>query len=341
MKKNLFEIHPVQGQWWKGSMVINYNLALVAKLLLALAIIAAILFVGYWLVMAGWSALCWLASQWKWILGILALILLFWLLSAINWKKVKMPKMPQVPANTKKWIWRMLAAVLLILLFIWGLKNCGGGNDDNIVVIEQTAAVTNERFDEAFDYVVTSRAYLDGVQEKGDRINRALVGLKYVNGKSVTPQDFQGKTYEEAVRVIAADWRELVVGSLNGQKLSDQQLVTITLFAMRNGKYGYLKSDFLASVQQGEWDASKMAIHKADGSKRTLMTEAKQYLWVLRNLAEGNLTVEELLDMPMFSYKTIPAVEMYDREGNHKFDGKLKNRLSNGEYSTPRQALEL
>ena len=194
MKKNLFEIHPVQGQWWKGSMVINYNLALVAKLLLALAIIAAILFVGYWLVMAGWSALCWLVSQWKWILGILALILLFWLLSAINWKKVKMPKMPQVPANTKKWIWRMLAAVLLILLFIWGLKNCGGGNDDNIVVIEQTAAVTNERFDEAFDYVVTSRAYLDGVQEKGDRINRALVGLKYVNGKSVTPQDFQGKT---------------------------------------------------------------------------------------------------------------------------------------------------
>ena len=40
-------------------------------------------------------------------------------------------------------------------------------------------------FDESFDYVVTSRAYLDGVQNAGDKINRALVGLKYVDGKPV------------------------------------------------------------------------------------------------------------------------------------------------------------
>lgn len=340
MGKNLFEIHPVQGQWWKGSLVLNYNLALVVKLLVVLAVIAGILFLGYWLVMAGWSALCWLASQWKWILGLLALILVIWIIASINWSKVKLPKW-HISPNIQKWIWRVLAILALILLSLWGWKNCNGDNDDEVVVVEQPATVTAERFDEAFDYVVTSRAYLDGVQEKGDKINRALVGLKYVNGKAVTPQDFAGQTYEEAVRVIAADWRELVVGSLNGQKLNQQQLVTITLFAMRNGKYGYQESDFLKAVQAGEWDASKMALHKSNGKKRELLTEAKQYLWVLKNLAEGNLTVEELLDMPMFSYKDIPLVMMYDGQGHHKFDSELKDKLLNGEHKTPRQALEL
>ena len=325
MERSLFELHPVQGQWWKGSVVINYNLALVAKLML---------------VMAGWTALSWLASQWQWLLGLLALVLLFGLLSAINWKKVKLPKW-HISPNVQKWIWRVLLLVLFILLLLWGWKSCSkdNDNDENIVVVEQV--VTNERFDKAFDYVVTSRAYLDGVQEKGDKINRALVGLKYVNGEPVTPQDFVGKTYDEAVRVIANDWRELVVGSLNGQKLSDQQLVAITLFAMRNGKYGYQESDFLKAVQAGEWAPEKMAIHKSDGSKRTLGVEAKQYLWVLKNLADGNLTVEELLDYPMFSYKTIPVMEMYDKAGNHKCDSTLKNKLSSGERETPRQALEL
>lgn len=339
MKRSLFEIHPVKGQWWKGSIVINYNLALVAKLLVVIAILAAILFVGYWLVMAGWAALCWLASQWMWIIGLLAILFILWLLSAINWKKVNMPKW-HISPNIQKWIWRVLAAILLILFLLWGWKSCDYGNDD-IVVIEQPATtVTNERFDEAFDYVVTSRAYLDGVQEKGDKINRALVGLKYVNGKSVTPQDFHGQTYEEAVKVISADWRELVVGSLNGQKLSDQQLVTITLFAMRNGKYGYQESDFLKAVQQGNWDSSKMAIHKADGTKRTLGVEARQYLWVLKNLADNNLTIKELLDFPMFSYKSIPVVEMYDKNV-HKFNNELRSKLLNGDQKTPRQALEL
>lgn len=341
MKKFFIEIHPVKGQWWKGSIVLNYNLALVAMLLAVLAIIAGILFVGYWAVVAGWTAICWLASQWQWLLGILGLILLMWLIASINWKKIKLPKW-HISANVQKWIWRVLAILALILLSLWGWKSCrkdNGNDDNNIVVVEQ--AVTNERFDKAFDYVVTSRAYLDGVQEKGDRINRALVGLKYVNGKAVTPQDFTGKTYEEAVKVVASDWRELVVGSLNGQKLSDQQLVAITLFAMRNGKYGYQESDFLKAVQAGEWAPEKMSLHKSNGKKRELLTEAKQYLWVLKNLAEGNLTVEELLDVPMFSYKNIPLVKMYDAQGNHRFDGELKNMLSNGERKTPRQALEL
>jgi len=342
MKKFFIEFHPVQGQWWRGSLVINYNLALVAKLLVVLAVIAGILFLGYWAVVAGWTAICWLASQWQWLLGILGLILLMWLIASINWKKIKLPKW-HISANVQKWIWRVLAILALILLSLWGWKSCIPDPVPPVpsVSTEQVSTVTNERFDEAFDYVVTSRAYLDGVQEKGDRINRALVGLKYVNGKAVTPQDFAGQTYEEAVKVIASDWRELVVGSLNGQKLSDQQLVVITLFAMRNGKYGYLKSDFLASVQAGNWDTTKMAIHKSDGSKRTLGAEAKQYLWVLKNLADGNLTVEELLDMPMFSYKTIPVMEMYDKAGNHKCDSTLKNKLSSGEQKTPRQALEL
>ncbi len=340
MKKNLFEIHTEQGSWWKGSLVINYNLMLVAKLLMIVALLIGCGLVLYWLAIAGWSVLCWLASIWPWLLGILAVILLMWMLASINWKKVKMP---HVSANTQKWIWRVLVAAVLLLLLILGIRSCVSDNDEEVIVIEQSEVetVTKERFNKAFDYVVTSRAYLDGVQGQGDKINRALVGLKYVDGKPVTPKDFTGKTYDEAIKVVAADWQELVVNSLNGQKLSDQQLVVITLFAMRNGKYGYLKSDFLAGVQQGEWEATKMAIHKSDGSKRVLGAEGRQYLWVLKNLADGNLKVEELLDFPMFSYKSILLIEMYDNSGTHMINSRLKDKLTQGEHKTPRQALEL
>jgi len=340
MKKNLFEIHTEQGSWWKGSLVINYNLVLVAKLLMIVALLIGSGFVLYWLAIAGWAVICWLVSIWPWLLGILAFILLMWILASINWKKVKMP---HVSANVQKWICRILIAAVLLLLLILGIRSCAGDNDEEVIVIEQpdVKTVTKERFNKAFDYVVTSRAYLDGVQGQGDKIKRALVGLKYVDGKPVTPQDFTGQTYEEAIKVVATDWQELVVNSLNGQKLSDQQLVVITLFAMRNGKYGYLKSDFLAGVQQGEWDSSKMAIHKSDGSKRVLGAEGRQYLWILKNLADGKLMVEELLDFPMFSYKSIPVIEMYDKSGAPVCDEALKNKLTKGEHKTPRQALEL
>ena len=168
----------------------------------------------------------------------------------------------------------------------------------------------------------------------------ALVGLKFVNGEPVTKRIFQGKTYEEAKEIIAQDWRSLVTRNVH-VPLSERQLVVVTLFAMRNGKYGFEQSDFLKSINEGKFDVSKMAFHKANGEKRHLGIEGMQYLWVLKNLGVGNLSVEELLDYPMFSYKSVNLTEMYDYNKEPVFNETLRTRLKSGAHKTPRQALDI
>ena len=84
-----------------------------------------------------------------------------------------------------------------------------------------------------------------------------------------------------------------------------------------------------------------MAIHKANGTKRQLGSEGLKYLWVLKSLGSGQITVEELLDYPMFSYKAINLTEMYDYQMKPVFNDALKYRLKKGENKTPRQALDI
>ena len=343
-KSRFFRIERVSNS--RYDVIFRFNLKMIAKILLALLVLALVAFVGYWLFQgvvwvgsAMWSGLCWLASQWIWILGILLLALLIWGLSKINWKSVKAPKVSPKLGRALLWL---LAALLLLFLCFLAFRSCG--DDQNLPKQEITIndKEFEREFNEAFDYVVTSRAYLDGVQNADDKIARALVGLKYVDGKSVSPHDFAGKTYDEAVKVIAKDWRGLVQERLDDTQLSKQQLVILTLFAMRNGKYGFVKSDFLEAVKAGEPNAEdKMALHKANGQKRELGVEAKQYLWVLKNMWKGNITAEMLLDLPMFSYKNIPLSEMYNEKGEALWNDALLQKLRQHSGQTPREALGL
>ncbi len=344
MESPFFRIESLENS--RYDVVFRFNLKMIAKILLALIVLALVAFIGYWLFQgivwvggAAWTGLCWLASQWMWLLGISLLALLIWGLSKINWKSVKAPKVSQKTWRTLLWI---LAAILLLLLCFLAFRSCGDDKSQPEEIVAISDPEFEREFNEVFDYVVISRAYLDGVQNTNDKIARALVGLKYVDGKSVTPRDFEGKTYEEAVKVIAKDWRGLVQESLNGTQLSKQQLVTLTLFAMRNGKYGFEKSDFLKAVKAGEPNAEeKMALHKANGEKRELGTEAKQYLWVLKNMWKGNISVEMLLDLPSFSYKDISLKEMYNKDGEAQWNDALLQKLRQSYEQTPREALGL
>lgn len=348
MRHPFISVNKVNGKWYHFDITFRINLKVMLRLTILLAILAAVIFTGYWLVkgtvaLAGlvWNGLCWLAGQWLWFLGAALLALLIWALTKINWSKDKTGSVGKYII----WIVALIAAILCIILCF---RSCN--DEDNITEKAATVKVTNSesfahQFDEAFDFVVTTRAYLDGVQTAGDKINRALVGLKYVDGQPVSPDDFSGKTYDEAKEIISKDWRTLVGTHLAGVELSRQQLVTVTLFAMRNGKYGFEQSDFLKALQDGRIaDAEEeMSIHKASGEKRELRTEAQQYLWVLKNLWRGNLSVEDLLDFPMFSYKTISLDEMYDGgyEGELLWNDELYHKLKNHSGKTPREALDL
>ena len=169
----------------------------------------AVCFIGYWLLqliiglfsLVG-AGIYWLSQQWLWLLGLALLALLIWGLSKINWHNISISK-PQVSPKFGRYLLMILEVLALLALCFFGFKSCGGQSQDTLIENEQITIEESDafftKFDKVFYYVVTSRAYLDGVQQTSDRINRALVGLKYVDGKPVKASDFSGKTYDEAV----------------------------------------------------------------------------------------------------------------------------------------------
>lgn len=200
-------------------------------------------------------------------------------------------------------------------------------------------------YDRAFDEVIVARAYLDGVQEKvSDDCPRALVGFKFINDRPVRDFDFEGMTYDQAVDVVARDWKPLVVGHLNPEVvLSKQQMAVVTLAAMRMGKAGFVRSTFLQKVNEGDLTGAGkwLLLQKADGSVYPTGNEPKQYFYVLQLLWYGDLAIDELLDFPMFSYKGIDVGSVYTIDGEYVYTPEIGDRLTRGNYPTPREALEL
>lgn len=342
---HFLKIETFDGKWWRGNVTIKfrYNLLMILLFLVALVAVAAVGFGLYWLAVGLlwpalkfiWTGICWLAGYWVWILAVLLLALAVWGLTKIKWPKRKKGEEKELKA------WPFIVLLVVLLIGFFGIKRCSSENGN--VLPQEAVVVTPESFNETFDWVVTTRAYLDGVQPVGSMASRALVGFKFVNGEPVTDKIFEGRTYDEAVKVIADDWRELIVESLDNTKLSERQLVAVTLFAMRNGKYGFTSSDFLHELQNGNTKGAetKMALHKANGEKRPLGNEARQYLWVLMQIYNGNIDYKRLLDMPILSYKALPLSLIYDVHGAPLFSEDAVFMMKNGIYETPRAALEL
>ena len=238
---------------------------------------------------------------------------------------------------------RNLAVVLLIVLaVVWSWRSCQNRNEPLPVVTEIESP--EETYNRAFDDVVIARAYLDGVQTEVDaKCPRALVGFKFINDKPVKDYDFNGKTYEEAVKIVAEDWKPLVVGSLNENvRLSEQQMAVVTLAAMRMGKNGFKRSTFLKKLNEGVAEDAGLwlLLQTPDGEIRETGEEPLQYFYVLRLLWEHKIEVRELLDMPMFSYRNIKVKALYT-DVQPEYGKEEERLLAEGDFPTPREALGL
>ena len=251
---------------------------------------------------------------------------------------MEQPEQPNNGREDRNIFWLAAAIVLLIIGFCcW--KGCSSQPQEEPDYMLATA------YEKAFDKVVVARAYLDGVQTEVDsKCPRALVGFKFINGQPVKDFDFEGMTYDQAVKVVAEDWKPLVTENLNPEvKLTEQEMAVVTLAAMRMGKYGFARSTFLQKINEGKLNEAGewLLLQKADGSIRNTGDEPKQYFYVLRMLWEGNLTIEDLLDYPMFSYKNIDmgAVTTYD--GKTFFNSEVYDVLEKGNFATPREVFEL
>lgn len=238
---------------------------------------------------------------------------------------------------------RNLAVVLLIVLaVVWSWRSCQNRNEPLPVVTEIESP--EETYNRAFDDVVIARAYLDGVQTEVDaKCPRALVGFKFINDKPVKDYDFNGKTYEEAVKIVAEDWKPLVVGSLNENvRLSEQQMAVVTLAAMRMGKNGFKRSTFLKKLNEGVAEDAGLwlLLQTPDGEIRKTGEEPLQYFYVLRLLWEHKVEIRELLDMPMFSYRNIKVKALYT-DVQPEYGKEEERLLAEGDFPTPREALGL
>ena len=92
-------IKRVGTKWYHFDLTFRINLKAMLRLAILLAILAAFIFAGYWLVKGAialgsltWDGICWLGGQWLWLLGAALLALFIWALSKVNWKNVKVGK---------------------------------------------------------------------------------------------------------------------------------------------------------------------------------------------------------------------------------------------------------
>lgn len=350
-KMKTFELKSLNGKWYQGQLVIRYNLLNVLRVLILAALAAVALAILYWIVKGLiWCfvqltpAFVWIGDNWWWLLlsllGIVGLVWA-WMYGLFRNLFKRRPKMnrPQHEGKRKLWPWLLLLALVLGIVLCW--KSCSG-DDKKSAAVENVQAVV---YDKSFDKVIIARAYLDGVQKEVlSGCPRALVGFKFINDKPVSEYDFKGLTYDESVKIVAEDWKPLVVENLNpALELSEQQMAVITLAAMRMGKYGFARSTFLQKVNEGNFAeaANWLLLQKADGEIRKTKDEPKQYFYVLRALWTGKIDIDELIDMPMFSYKAVPAQKMYDKNGGFVWNEEIGQILENGSFATPREALEL
>ena len=335
-RKSIFSIK-TDGAWWKGEIVIRYNLKKILKAICLIVLLPLILlyFLCKWIVRGVKYIAPYVKSFLVWIGGLLAAL---W-----AWIRLRTKRKPKTDASKKEkenkrvWLWALLLLLLVLLFLLWRSCNREKDKPTPLTVIENV-------YEQSFNDVIISRAYLDGVQEAVSKYcPRALVGFKFINDQPVKDYNFEGLTYDQSIKVVSNDWNPLVTENLKSANISHQQMVVITLAAMRMGKYGFSRSTFLKKINAGDFEGATQWLLLQDEKGNVMKTgdEPKQYFYMLRLLWTGRISVADLLNFPMFSYKGITVKEMYDEKGNIVFNNEIKDKLKGGNYKTPRQALGL
>ena len=239
-----FELKSLNGKWYQGQLVIRYNLLNVLRVLILAALAAVALAILYWIVKGLiWCfvqltpAFVWIGDNWWWLLlsllGIVGLVWA-WMYGLFRNLFKRRPKMnrPQHEGKRNLWPWLLLLALVLGIVLCW--KSCSGDDKKSAAVENVQAAV----YDKSFDKVIIARAYLDGVQKEVlSGCPRALVGFKFINDKPVSEYDFKGLTYDESVKIVAEDWKPLVVENLNGVVSANEFLTRTNLMKAYDTHY--------------------------------------------------------------------------------------------------------
>ena len=338
--------------WYQGTITITFKY----NLLYLLYLLLLPFFLLYWLVLG----LTWLLKHlgnalkafWMWLWPLLkkfglwlaaillmllpmfkkfftwlgTLISAFWMwLKSLFARKPKQKKDEPAEKKEKKNWWLWLLLLLLALLLLGLMRNCSCSGD------RQTAITETAEYRLAWDDVMVYRMHLDTL-----RHDASLIGLKTRGMKMATEAEYYGDAIGESEEVLNNEWLPLCEEQIH-VKLNRHQKAAAMLYAMRSGSYGFKKSDFLRSVNAGDFaKASKdiLKIHKANGSVRTAGKELTAYLFEIRLIWDGMLSAEEVMDCHRLSYKAYPVENGYNPES-------LKTVITTAykQNATPRQML--
>ena len=289
-------------------------------LIVAIATIIAFL---WWFIPILWKGIVWMgvgiwSIKW-WVLGVAGLALLIWLLTKIKWPK----RQPREKKNRRFpwWIVILLAIAALIFLLC---RNCGG-RDKEIEIEpepEPELVVTPERYANADGWLI-----LDAYLSEG-------LNIKYADYQKFPAYGFMG-TLDERKEVFGSsdsyrDWKELFQ-FVEGKELNDGQLAAVIRYGLWNGLAGFENSPICHKLQNGQKilpeDFTK--VYTSTGKVREYTgnsaTHVVQYSWVLAAVYNGDITLGELLDMPVKSYEDMPIKAMYTPQGKYIAPSKKEN----------------
>lgn len=313
-KKSIFsEIENLLARkgWWKGEVRIPYNFMwlliilgiLLLPLLVAILLLAAILYGIWWLAVHAWP---YLKAFGAWLL---ALLIAFWAWLCGLFHREPREKKPEEKKEKRNWWW-LLAAILLLLLLLFCFKRCDGKEDT--VEPETIEYVTPM---ETWSDVVVYRVHLDALMN-----NSRLIGLKNRGLKRATEAEYHGNALAESEEVVENEWTTLVNEQVHVD-LNRHQMAATILYAMRCGRYGFPQSDFLKSLNAGDFAQAEkdlMKLHDQHGRVLKNGEEATKYLYELRLIFTGQLSVEEVLKCHWKSYLTYPDGKEYYPEALKK-----------------------
>ena len=313
-------------KWFAGKVEIefNYNLMwLLVPFILVWYLLKSIFQGVVWLVEKVIDGIVWLAKK----IWLLLVMLFVWLASLFS----ERPRQSAENKENKKFNWWWLIIPLLLLLGFLTFRSCSADEQKecDYVIIEEV-------YEDSWDDVVVARAYLDNVQgnAKGN-VPRALVGLKFIDGKPAKDFDFNGKTYEEAVKIIADSWKPFVLDNVK-VNLSKEQMTVVILTAMRMGDHRFKNSTFLKKLNEGDFDGAANWFVLEDSKGQIIKTgdEPKQYFRVIQMMWNGDITADDLIDFPIWSYLKLDPNKEYSYED-------IIDTMASGTTQTPREALGL
>ena len=128
-----------------------------------------------------------------------------------------------------------------------------------------------------------------------------------------------------------------------GKRFNDNQLAALKRYGLWCGLAGFEKSIVCQKLQNGEAILSSdlAKVYTANGQERKYEAKsnkehALRYAWVLMNVFDGNITIEEVLDYPVKSFENLSVKDLYDDNGKYIFNNVIKNKLKepNGNKTT-------